>query len=76
MTHQNVVDRLTLHSVENGFCRVYYLEGSRKSHRLLCYQESVGSSFELYECTRDGELNPSGEHSLLGVFSTYSRRNT
>lgn len=62
MTHQNKVDRLTLHSVENGFCRVYYLEGSRKSHRLLCYQESVGSSFELYECTRDGEPSHTISH--------------
>ncbi len=37
---------------DNGLCRVYYNDDIKG---LLCYQSSIGSSFELYECTQDGE---------------------
>jgi len=45
---QENIEKLTLQDVENGFCRVYYLEASK--NRLLCYQECGGGSFELLEC--------------------------
>tara|TARA_B100000446_G_scaffold184352_1_gene206205 strand:- start:74919 stop:75584 length:666 start_codon:yes stop_codon:yes gene_type:complete len=56
---RNDAENLTLHSVENGLCRVYYLEGSKNGNRTLCYQESAGSSFTLYECTGEGEPSTS-----------------
>lgn len=53
---------LTFHSEDNGNCRVYYLYGTGKASRLLCYQESVGSQFSLYECSCDGEPSHTIDH--------------
>lgn len=50
--------KLNLHSIDNGFCRVYYRSGKD----LLCYQESIGTSFALYVCSRDGEPSYSIDH--------------
>ncbi len=49
------MNKLTLHSIDNGNCRVYYQSGKGKDTRLFCYLESIGSHFALYVCSRDGE---------------------
>lgn len=42
---------MRLHSVDHGFCRVYY----RRGRQLLCYQLAGWGNYELYTCTADGE---------------------
>jgi hypothetical protein len=49
------INQLTSQRVDNGFSRVYYVDKSKTSNRLLCYQECDKSTFQLYVCSSDGE---------------------
>lgn len=53
------VEQLAFHSVESGFCRVYY---KRPKGTLCCFQLDTRNTFKLYHCSRDGE--PEHEISL------------
>lgn len=44
---------LKFHSIDSGFCRVYFqLKGSLS---LFCIQEDFKDCFEFYNCSSDGE---------------------
>mgnify|MGYP001256685180 CR=1 FL=1 len=44
---------LKVHSIHEGFCRIYFREtGSKK---LFCIQENTPKSVEFLECSQDGE---------------------
>lgn len=46
---------LKLHSVDNGYCRVYYRHDAEGDKRLFCMQEEGKDNFELLVCTDEGE---------------------
>lgn len=69
---------LTLHSVDSGFCRVYYTAPGKLSNSklLYCFQQEWSAAqakkygyplFKFYRCSRDGE--PDYEIPLEQIFS-------
>lgn len=73
--------RLNLHSVDPGFCRVYY---RNEAGNLYCFQLSWDKNFDLFVCTREGEPShvvslaartldnlPAADCSLTTAFSAW-----
>lgn len=56
---------LKIHSIDSGFCRIYYKTNNQHGQKILyCLQDEGGShgGIKLYRCTEEGE--PSHEVSF------------
>jgi len=58
------VEHLAFHSVESGFCRVYY---KRPKGTLCCFQLDTRNTFKLYHCSREGEPEHEISHANKAV---------
>jgi hypothetical protein len=48
--------KFKLHSIDTGFCRVYYTTRNESNERIIyCIQDNGKEGVELYRCSRDGE---------------------
>ncbi|BAW27381.1 hypothetical protein C206_02809 [Pseudomonas putida TRO1] len=60
------VEQLALHTVDSGYCRVYY---KRQNGALCCFQLDTRNTFKLYHCSRDGEPEHEISHQNKAVFA-------
>lgn len=57
-TTDNAPHKMTLHSVDNGFCRVYYNYVNSQGQKLLYCLQDEGENYggvKCYRCSKDGE---------------------